>query len=120
MLNKGYRYSKAQALANYYADVRNTANFGFRMPFGGPQGPGGGLARIEGMRYGSPTMAEQAANVNRQQELIGRRRAWNTIRRDPRARAQAMGIVGGAALGAGALGAGAGYLAGRNQEDEQY
>ena len=27
-MKTGYRYSRAQALANYYADVRNTANFG--------------------------------------------------------------------------------------------
>ena len=27
-MKSGYRFSKARALANYYADVKNTANFG--------------------------------------------------------------------------------------------
>jgi hypothetical protein len=72
-MNRGYRFSSSVALANYYADVRNTAEFGLGSFLGGL----GRQANIKAQRAGN-WMAEKGLRQGTMQEA--NKKAFSTGR----------------------------------------
>jgi hypothetical protein len=122
-MKTGYRYSRAQALANYYADVRNTANFGLLDRLKGLPGQAAELG-MQGVSAADAGLKGIGQGIGQAVRPVGPRAgAVNGLRRRLADVADAGGgrVGGGLALGAGAgaLGLG-GYGAYRalNGEDE--
>ncbi|MGL5923667.1 hypothetical protein [Chroococcidiopsis sp.] len=67
-MNRGYRFSSSVALANYYSDVRNVANFGIRSSLKGAYGSAMGAVDDMAMKIG--------------QKATGMKQGWNPFAKE--------------------------------------